>query len=101
MAFLLVPTVPSATISPSAPSTQYRLVLSPRSMPIVIGPGFATLTRFGLFFAMLFFFMAGLLFALRVRIHWEAYRIPPGAGLLIPSRKRGYISRPFSSDFEM
>jgi hypothetical protein len=38
MAFLVVPTVPSVTTSPLSASMQYRLLLSPRSMPTVIGP---------------------------------------------------------------
>jgi hypothetical protein len=37
MAFRVVATVPSVTTSPLSASMQYRMVLSPRSMPIVIG----------------------------------------------------------------
>src|SRR6266849_4437639 len=54
-------------------------------MPIVIGPSFRAVARFGLCCTVLFFFMAGLL------LHFEcaslgAYRIPLVAGPLIPSR---------------
>jgi hypothetical protein len=61
IALRVVATLPSDTTSPCAPSTQYRLVLSPRSMPIVIGPCFWAVARFGLCLTLLFFFMAGLL----------------------------------------
>jgi hypothetical protein len=44
------------------------------------------LFRFELFGQVLFCFMAGSPFALRVRFQLGAYRIPLGAGLLIPSR---------------
>jgi hypothetical protein len=37
---------------------------------------------------MIFFFIAGLLLHLEC-VPLGAYRIPPGAGLLIPSRKNG------------
>jgi hypothetical protein len=38
IAGLVVATLPSFTTSPVQSTTQYRLVLSPRSIPIVIGP---------------------------------------------------------------
>src|SRR5271168_5321262 len=58
MAFLVVARLLSRIASPS--SSQQRLVLSPRSRPIVIGRG-TRLPRCGLCRAVIFFFMAGLL----------------------------------------
>jgi hypothetical protein len=69
MAFLVVATLPSDNSSPWSPRTQYRLVLAPRSMPIVIGPSGRAAARFGLCDLILFFFMAGLL------LHFECVSI--------------------------
>ena len=68
-----------------------------RSRPIVIGPPLQAFACFGLFGVVLRFFMAGLLFALRVRILWEAYRIPLGIGPLIPSQKHEQTRIPTAS----
>src|SRR6185436_15456148 len=50
-------------------------------MPIVIGPPLQALACFGLFGVLLCFFMAGLLFALRVRIYWELIASRRGSAL--------------------
>src|SRR5215471_20957591 len=86
MPALVVVTCPSRRTSPSLLSRQYRLVLSPRSIPIVTPSCvlFVFTVGFGLFSELLRFFMAGLLF------HREcvtgSISHPVEAGLLIPSR---------------
>ena len=75
----------SSCIRPASSSTQYQLLRSPRSSPMVsfcceiFLPCFAT--------AVLTFFIAGLLFicALSTSITWERTASRPETGLLIPS----------------
>src|SRR5580704_5871908 len=78
--FFVVATLRSPITSPSSASTQYRLVLSPRSIPIVArSDRRLTCFRRGLLVA-LFFFMVGLLFAPRVRTHWDSVTLSPQGG---------------------
>jgi hypothetical protein len=59
-------------------------------MPIVVGWWLAFRASLGLCRVMIFFFIAGLLLHLEC-VPLGAYRIPPGAGLLIPSLKTYYV----------
>jgi len=93
MPVFVVATLRSPVTSPPAFSTQYRLLLSPRSMPIVNGSSptffFSPFGAFRFFTPatdLLSFFMAGLLFAPLSAFLLGAYCIPFGSGLLIPSR---------------
>src|SRR5215469_18016653 len=85
---LLVVTCPSRRISPSLLSMQYRLVLSPRSIPIVTDccAPLAFTAAFGFCRELLRFFMAGLLCTSSAYLGSLSH--PVGAGLLIPSRRR-------------
>src|ERR1700723_698137 len=78
MAAFVVPTPPSLTFSPLPSRMQYRLFLSPMSMPIVIGAFHTFLSCVSLFPSVLFFFMAGLLLHFECVSHWELNSIPPG-----------------------
>src|SRR5271157_123028 len=84
IAFGVVPSFCSLTTSPASSSTQYQLDRSPRSKPMV---SFRSKFLWLAAFAVLLFFIAGLLYLLRFeRVdNLGAYSIPSETGLLIPS----------------
>src|SRR5215467_12025013 len=92
---LLVVTCPSRRISPSLLSMQYRLVLSPRSIPIVTDccAPLAFTAAFGFCRELLSFFMAGLLctssaYLGAYRIPWEPAFSLENKQLLAPFKQR-------------
>src|SRR6266581_2526233 len=91
MPFFVVAHIPSTSTSPAAFNTQYRLVLSPRPIPIVTPSdlrNFVVVLRVELFEILIFFFMARFpfLIAPRVRSLGSLTLAREETGLLIPSR---------------
>src|ERR1700722_19905291 len=78
MVFRVVAPLPSPPLSLLPMSAQYRLVLSPRSMPIVTGsvPGAALLRR-GLFSLLLCFFMPVSFLHLECVSDWDSLSLCP------------------------